>query len=536
MLLGTRPGAADRVTSELTATEPGPAVAQVSCPAALPEAVLRPDDVLVVVTDGRRATRAELARAVAAAEASAAGLAGVVLEGGLPAGSGWRQFLGAALRGDLPLPRSAGRSVRARGTSSSAVVAALALFAAGLAYPLPAATTTALAAALVLLPVWISAIRRFRGAVPLFTLAALGLVCGLLLAGWSAVDHEFAARPAREIAFLVLGALGALGLLLWSRTVLPLPAIGVAYGLGLLAAGIADAPGSVNAFKFELSLPLTIVVLSLVSWWRRPVATLVALAVLGLADITHDARSAFGFCAVAAGLVLWQARPARPRGRINGWPSVLLLGAAAVGAYYAISELLVSGVLGAEVQARSETQIRQTGSLLLGGRPEWTATWALMRERPLGFGLGTVPDSADVLVARSGFAVTHIPTAEGYIENFMLATRFELHSIAADLWAALGPAGLALGVGMAAVLIHALAHQLGRGRASGLACLLSLTGVWYLAFGTLPSNVMDVALALGMLMLPKPGRHGPAEGSNGAAGGAEPAAGERTSRAGATTS
>jgi capsular polysaccharide biosynthesis protein len=513
LLLGTTAGAAGPLARDLGYVAGARLRAVATTAAELRGVAPGPQDSLLLVVESGRTTRRSLATALAVAETAAVPVVGVVVDGVVPAGATWRTRLRAALRGNAPLPRHAVRREgletprsATRGAprvTSSRVTAVAALLAVGLAYPLPGATSTAVVAGVLLLPVWIRAVPRFRGAVLLGGLAAVALVSGLLLAGWSAGVRDFAHRPALEMLFFVLSAVGTIGLVLWARTVMALPGIGVAYGLGLLVHGALNAAQSVNAYKFELSLPITIVVVALVGMRHGRLATVVALGILGLADILNDARSAFGFCVVAAGLVIWQARPVARPGGSNPWAGMLLLGTAAVGVYLAASELMVAGALGAEVQARTTTQIEQSGSLLLGGRPEWTATWALMQDRPWGYGLGVVPDSQDLTVARSGLEVTNIPTVEGYLENFMLTDRFELHSVAADLWAALGPAGLAFAALMGALLVGALGHLLARREASGLVCLLGLTAVWYLAFGTVWSNGLDVAFAVGLMLLPR---------------------------------
>jgi hypothetical protein len=384
--------------------------------------------------------------------------------------------------------------------TSGRLTAVVALFALGLARPLTYGITTGLVVAAVLLPVWAGALRRYRGAVLLSVLVVLGLASGLLLAARSAADHDTTLGNTAGTSFLVLTVIGGVGLLLWARTILPLAAVGVAYGLGQLASGILRAPSSADAYKFELALPLTIVVLALLSGRRNPLAALVALVVLGALDIVNDARSAFSFCAVAAALVLWQARPGRRGTPRHRWTGALALGVAGVGAYMAISELLVSGALGAQVQARTTQQIADSGSLLLGGRPEWTATLALMQHAPLGLGLGTVPNATDVLVAKNGIAVAHIPTAEGYLEHYLFNGGVELHSVVADLWSNLGPVGLVLGLTMAVLIVRELVGLLGRRRAQPLACYLAVAAVWYLGFGPLPSNLPDITFALGILL------------------------------------
>lgn len=487
----------------------GPAVVHVADPEDLRGAGV--DGVVAVVSAGGT-TRAALRAHRAALAASPVSVLGIVLDGVLPPRPGWRARVRAVLRGRAAvdgLGTDGSTRLSSGGPSAStAVTAVVALLALGADHPLPMATDTGLLAAVALLPVWASAIPRFRGGRTLVFLSALGLLWGALLAAWSSVDHDFSSREAAEAGFVVLGAVGAVGLLLWARMVLPLWRIGLAYGVGMLATGLMDIPSSVNAYKFELSLPLTIIVLSLAAASRRPIVSVAALAVLGALAILNDARSAFGFCLIAAALVLWQARTAsRTTHRRLGLVS---LGAVAAGGYVAISELLVAGALGAEVQARTVTQISQSGSLLLGGRPEWSATWALMQRDPMGFGLGVVPTAADVRVAESGFAVTNIPTAEGYIRNYMFGGRFELHSVIADLWSNLGVVGVALGLAMAALLVRGFVELFSRRQASALITFLVLMALWNLAFGPLPANLPDVALALGLVLLPRTGDTGTA--------------------------
>lgn len=505
VVLGTDARVARRLADDLGQV-PGAGLAPVPMSVAgLRDARPAEHDGLLVVATGRTTHRA-LTGAVAAAGATGIPVLGVVLDGVLPPAARWRDRLLAAVRGNAPLPRRISAAPGAVGLrppwlTSSRIAAAGALFAVGLAMPTPGSTTTAFVASLVLLPMWVAVVPRFRGAGLLCGLAALALVSGVLLAGWSTVERDFSVRAATELPVLLLTGLGAIGLVLWARGVMPIPAIGLAYGLGLLAHGLLRMDQSINAFKFELSLPLTIVVLSLAGLRQGRTAAVVALAGLGVANVANDARSAFGFCVIAAGLVLWQVRPAARAGRSNAWAGILLLGATAVGVYLAATELMIAGALGEEVQARTTTQIEQSGSLLLGGRPEWTATWALMQDRPWGYGLGIVPDSHDLDVARAGLAVTRIPTVDGYLENFMLTDRFELHSVAADLWSATGPAGLAYGAALAALLVGSLAQLLARRQASGLVCFLALTAIWNVAFGTLPSNGLDVAFAVGLMLL-----------------------------------
>jgi capsular polysaccharide biosynthesis protein len=465
---------------------------------------------VVLLADGQGTTRAQLAATEAAVRAAGLPVLGVVVDGVLPPRASWRARLRAGIRGDAEEwveERIPDRSAVSGASTPTRTVAGLAVAALGFPRPLPLALTTGLLATVALLPVWAPVVRRYRGATLLMAATGLALASGVLLTWLSSRDHDFARYEAVSTGVVVLTLATGTGLILWARTVLPLPVLGAAYGLGALAAGVLAMPGSENPVKFQLSFPLTVIVLSLLAGRRRPVVTVAALLALGLLNVLSDARSAFAFTVVAAALMLWQSRRGRRSGRLG--VQVAVLGTLAACGYWVLRELLLAGVLGAALQERTATQIAQTGSLLLGGRPEWTATWALMRDTPLGFGLGTVPTAHDIHVAAQGITVTHIPTVEGYLENYLLAGRFELHSIVADLWSNLGAVGIALGLVAGALIATGLAVQLSRGQASGLVCYLAPLTLWSLAFGPLPTGLPKVALALGLLLAPAVARIGP---------------------------
>jgi hypothetical protein len=371
-----------------------------------------------------------------------------------------------------------------------------------------------------LLPLWLPLVRRTRGLTPLLVLAGVGVLSGALLAWLHADDHGFAPFEAGAQFSLVLATIGGTGVLVWARTVLPVPVLGAVFGLAMLVTGLVDAAETANPWKFQFSSPLMVVALALALGWGRPVVTLAVLGVLAVLNVTNDARSAFGFCVVAGALVLWQQRPRRAGAAAGGRPWLALPVLAGLGAagYWLLTRLMLAGALGEEIQQRTAVQIAQTGSLILGGRPEWAATWALAREHPLGFGLGVVPNSEDLLIGKAGIAVTNIPTAEDYLQNYLLAGRVELHSILADLWAVLGPAGVLLGLLTAALVVAGLAAQLRRREASGLVCLLVPMALWGLLFGPMASNADTLTLALGLLLLPR--RPGAAGGHRGARSGA----------------
>jgi capsular polysaccharide biosynthesis protein len=481
-----------------------------------------PLDGVLAVADGRRATRADLAATLTAAGTSGVPLAGVVVDGLLPPGAGLRAALRAGTRGEATWRLDAATEPAGparpggRGPVATQVVAALAVAMVGFTRPLPMGLVAGLLAAVALLPLWLPVARRTRGLLPLLVLGVVGVVSGGLLAWVHADDHDFLLFGAAASGSAVLAAVGGVGVLVWARGVLPVPVLGVVFGLAVLATGVLGGSGTGNVWKYQLSAGLMVIGLALAARRGRPVVTLAVLAVLALVNVTNDTRSAFGFCVVAGALVLWQQRPRRgaaPGGRSRlALPLLAVLGAAG---YWLLTRLMLAGALGAEIQERTAVQIAQTGSLILGGRPEWAATWALAQVHPLGFGLGIVPDSQDVLVGKAGIAVTNVPTAEAYLQNYLLADGVELHSILADLWAGLGPAGALLGLLMCALVVTGAADRLGRREASGLVCLLVPMALWGLLFGPLESNVDTLVLALGLLLVPR----GPRPGSDPSGGG-----------------
>jgi capsular polysaccharide biosynthesis protein len=467
-------------------------------------------DAVLVVADGRHTTAADLETTLAAVRAAGAPLAGVVVDGVLPSGARWRDTSRAGLCGHpvswLEAREEASTDAGATTSLPIRLTAALAVAAVGFTHPLPMTLSAGLIASGALLPVWLPLVGRYRGLRLLLLLTGAGLLSGVLLAWNAAADHGFAPHEAGVRTSLVLGAVGGVGVILWAKQVLPVPAIGVCFGLSMLATEFLTTSVPGNVWKFQLSSPLMIIGLALAARWGKPLLTVAVLAVLGLLNVTNDARSAFGFCALAACLVLWQLRPRRdpaPR-RMRPLLALPLLAALAAGAYWLLTQLILAGGLGSEIQARSEIQIAQTGSLILGGRPEWTATWALMQLHPFGFGLGVVPNSEDVLVAKAGIEVTNIPTADDYLLHVLLNGSVQLHSILADLWAGLGPAGLLLGLAMGALIVLGFMERLGRRQASGLVCLLVPMALWNLAFGPLSSNGDTLILALGLLLVARP--------------------------------
>jgi len=460
---------------------------------------------LAVVESGRTPRRA--LESLLSEQGPGRSLVGVVVEGQPSTSSVGLRALFRRLREPAP---SASPSRLDRGGSghivvarSTLVTAAVALFLTGMSLALPFGANTAFVASIALAPVWVPALARYRYASALLGLAVLALVYGFLLADRASVDHVLDGYIATETSLRFLGAFGTVGLILWARTVLPISRIALYYGAGWLLTGVIQLPGTPNPWKFQLAFGVTFIVLGLITAQRRASVSAAAMLALGLISVVLDFRSWFAFCALTAGLVIWQARPrvaaSKPTSRLL---SVLFLATLGAGAYVGATYAIVGGYLGDELQARSVAQIRTSGSLIAGGRPEWTITWVLMQRNPIGFGVGVVPNSDDILAGKEGFATVNVLFQPDYVD-FLFGGQFKLHSMVADFWSHFGLPGLLLSLLIGGILLAGLTGCLSRREASPLSIFLVVASMWNLAFQPIYSSLPSLAIALGVVLWEK---------------------------------
>lgn len=398
------------------------------------------------------------------------------------------------LRKIVPYPA---HNPRARELTILVAIAAIALL--GLDRNLPMNLTTGTVVVFALLPVWISTLREFQFA-PVFML--LG---GVTLA-WGAVLHQFddersfSMRLALEIAILFFTGIGGVGVLLWARTILPTYIVVMIFG-GAYLLGVAQAvPGSANAWKYLVSVPLTMILLAWASKAHTIAPTIMTLGFIGLVSVAFDSRSYFGFCLLSIVLVLWQRRKNASGRKMSKLATLSLIAIALTALYYIGSALLVEGYLGEEAQERTVEQIQESGSLLVSGRPEWAGTIELMLENPMGFGLGTLPSSDDVWAAKEGMVKLGLSPDNGYVQNYMFGGHVKLHSIVADFWASFGIFGFIFALTIIGIIVYCLLEHLSNRTASGLICMMSIIAVWDMAFGPIFTNLPDVMLALAVVL------------------------------------
>ncbi len=383
-------------------------------------------------------------------------------------------------------------------------IAALAVFGVGLRISLPAGLTPAVVVSMVLLPVWISTLRRFAWARTIMVLTALAIGNGLVLVMLAATTTTVDGSELLAIMFMMLSIFLGAGVMLWARLILGLVPVVVLFSVAtVLTVSRSNAGVLLNPWKFGYSIPITLIVLALAWSTRKIWIELGALALLAVIGMLNDSRSYFAMLLVAAVVIMWQ-RIAHAVSRRNLVFSTVGLAAGAAFVYFVATRLAVVGVLGEEAASRTQLQMSRTGGLLLGGRPELAATLELMRERPLGYGLGRMPSWTDVAIAKTGMARAGYDPNNGYVERYMFGGRFEVHSLFGDFWIHLGVPGLVLILFVGVVCTLAVAFNIRDNKASALEVFLLVLLLWNIAFSPLYSSIPATMIAIVVLLWRRP--------------------------------
>ncbi|MFP7833515.1 hypothetical protein [Marisediminicola sp. LYQ134] len=354
---------------------------------------------------------------------------------------------------------------------------------------------------ILLAPLWLRVLAKYSGAWTLLIVGLVAIASGLWLTEFSSVDHAVSLsvmlRNSSLVGEIVFGA----GVIMWARTLMSDHSVGLLFGLGLLASVSPSSPlFATNPWKFGFSVAVTVIVLALAQRIGKRWLEVVLLAALVVISAVTDGRSSFGIVLIALVLVAWQSRPSslsRPRSAV----AIASGGAGLILAVYALGQaLILDGYLGEATQQRTAEQVNAAGSIIVGGRPEIAATLALMRDSPWGFGSGTQPSLSDILAAKSGMADINYAPNNGYVERYMFGSQFELHSIAGNLWAAFGLAGIALAAVMIVLVVRGMSVGIATSAASGLFLFVALKTLWNLPFSPLSSSAPLLILALGLAM------------------------------------
>lgn len=351
----------------------------------------------------------------------------------------------------------------------------------------------------VTVPLWISGFRNFRGASGYLGLGLLTVAAGLVLGAENTPSHVIDPAAQRDLSMLMLGLVGSVAAVLWARTVISQAQIGIYYGLGMLAQA-ALHPGSWlgNAWKYAFAIPVSVLLLGLFISSGRRRAGLIPFLILAVISALEDSRAYAVTLALCALVVVWKGRSTTVRGR-NAWiRAAAMIAVLCLLIYQLATSLLVDGYLGKDVEARSVAQIHTSGSLILGGRPEIAATWALMKYHASGFGVGVVPGLGDILAAKSGLRSINYNPNNGYVDKFMFGGHFELHSVIGDIWVYWGWAGLLLVAASAFIAVRSLADSVARHRGNALVIFACFWTLWNIFFSPFTPSEPILVLAVGL--------------------------------------
>lgn len=349
--------------------------------------------------------------------------------------------------------------------------------------------------AVALIPVWLPIIGRYVGARALFIIGALAIPSGLLLTLISASSHQISLGIFVTATVLMVSLLASIGFMLWARMHMTEAGLILIFGIGLLA-GLRTGSDlfATNPWKFGFALPITVIVLGLLQYTRIRGLELAVVIVLCVVSAVTDARSVFAILLLTAGMFAWQLRPTlqtRPGSIVRAVLGLILL---ATIVYNVVQAAILSGLLGEETQERTERQINESGSLILGGRPEIAATIALMRLQPWGFGSGTQPNLAEINAAKTGMVTVGYDPNNGYVENWMFGNSYALHSMFGDLWAQYGLVGLAFTLYILYLVLHWLGRGISHKTATTALLFLSVLTLWNIFFAPFYSSMKVLIL------------------------------------------
>ncbi|CAN5331160.1 hypothetical protein BH11ACT1_BH11ACT1_12770 [soil metagenome] len=358
--------------------------------------------------------------------------------------------------------------------------------------------TVGLLACVVLLPVWWRHAWRIRGYRWVLGCATAALVSGIWLTRFASSDHQTNQTITIRNSLVFASLPIFVGFLIWAAKHLSPQALALWFGVSLLLGFSSGGAYASNPWKFGFATPVTIIVLALAWWTGWRVIQAGAALLVGAVSAFGDARSGFATLFLVAIVILWEGRSVSGTRRTAGIRTVGFLAGLGLGGYWLIQSLILDGALGEATRARTEAQIEQSGSLVIGGRPEIGAFQALFSHHPLGFGSGTILRNDDILVAKEGMAALGYQPNNGYVEVYMFGGQIELHSVIGDMWAWAGISGLLLAVCLVVVIGPGTARTIGASTSSALMLFLAFRFFWDLCFSPFVSSSMNLYLVLGL--------------------------------------
>jgi hypothetical protein len=364
------------------------------------------------------------------------------------------------------------------------------------------ATTSLLAA-----PLWLGRRSDFRIAGGLQTILLMCVASGMALFVINPAGGSFSRGSAVGDLSLIARAGLTLGALLWCRKVLDISRIALLFGFAGLAKALAQYPPTLDptTWKYHYSWWLILIVLAILGRHGRT-KTLVALALIAVIASISEYRALFAFLAItilfmcaSSALRRWMGKSAEPRvgALMLLWTTLITV---VVAVYVMLQNLFLRGVFGSDLQAKTQLQLDQYGSIISGGRVEPPITARLMQANPLGYGPGYVPNTNDYY--DGVYEKVHSSNLT-YLNDYIFGGHIKLHSFWGDLWVNAGPVGLATAGVMAAVVLSALSASAASQRPQLLVVFLATWGGWHICFSPIYSNLLDFSLIAAVIAVPR---------------------------------
>ena len=361
--------------------------------------------------------------------------------------------------------------------------------------------TVGLLASVAILPIWAASALTIRSFRALAWLGAFSIASGFILTLAAPFSNSVAYRDVLVNSLQVFALVATTGGLVWSAMLLGAARMAVAFGVGAALGIPFNISTQENLWKFTYALAVGVCLLALVDQTRRLGVQLLVLIGLAGIGILSDSRSNSSFLLMAGILLVGQrlviVGPTMTRSR-RAFSVFALTLAAGLAMYQLVVGAILEGAFGELTQERTQAQIDQSGSLILGGRPEIAASLALISRNPLGLGSGTRASWADVVAAKQAMWEIGYNPENGYVQRYMFGQGVEVHSMLGDAWLRFGIAGAALACLIAVLVVSTLVRDFSRGAVTAVFAYISIRFIWDFLFSPLSSTVAVLPLTLAL--------------------------------------
>lgn len=318
----------------------------------------------------------------------------------------------------------------------------------------------------VALPDFSQNLKFFRGgwgSGVLLTATGIALLSGLLLTLLRS-GSEGTAGDLTTIATTLLWLL----MIVITAVSLARPLCCVTLGDALPILGIGSAIGTYifvqperNAWKYALAYGVVVFLMSVGA--RRGVLLTFGIGLcLCVFSIAQGARSVAVI--IAFSLVVMLLARNKPNG--NNKESavtaalVLVVGAAFASITWFFLQAMRLGWLGDAIRESYDEQTTGDQFILLGGRLEWRAALALFLSKPLGYGVGAVPETNEIRSAVAAATQYRGSYRDPYFSSAVFSDRVDLHSAVTNLWFHFGAGGVLLALVVVAVIARGILDSL----------------------------------------------------------------------------